>query len=216
MTDTSIANPSDKLLQSKVTENLDADRRELRLWAFLALASLGISGVFALLLAMSRIPGAETVVAWPIGFFAKGLVIHVIFSLVVWFLGVFALLASMATYELSNGTPRLAGLGRAGLMFFGMSLPLLFFPAFENESVASLNNYVPVIIHPTYYVGLLVLALGVLLPVVRLLANFPGRFSKLPPLPLAMTMGGIIYLSALVCFAATTAMSWGGAIEAFQ
>ena len=196
---------------NSAADRANAARGELRYWAFLAIGALGVAGLFALLLATSRIPGAEKVVAWPAGFFAKGLIIHVIFSLMVWFLGVFALLASMATYDLSTGAPRLASLGRAGIAFFGMAFPLLFIPAFRQDSIASLNNYVPVVIDPAYYIGLVALGLGVLLPVVRLLANFPGRLSRLPPLPLAMTVGGVIYIAALACFAAAFARSWGEA-----
>jgi cytochrome c oxidase subunit 1 len=116
----------------------------------------------------------------------------------------------MAAYDLTDGVPRLGWLGRAGLTFFGMAFPLLFVPAFRPESVASLNNYVPVVIDPAYYAGLVALALGVLLPVLRLLANFPGRIRKLPPLPLAMTAGGVIYIAALASFGAALALSWGG------
>lgn len=187
----------------------DAGRTELRYWAFLAIGALAVAGLFALMLATSRMPGAETVIPWPAGFFAKGLIIHVIFSLIVWFLGVFALLSSMAAYDLGGGAPRFRGLGSAGLAFFGMAFPLLFIPAFRPDSVASLNNYVPVVIDPAYYAGLVALALGVLFPVLRLLANVPGRLRNLPPLPLAMTAGAIIYIAALISFGAALALSWG-------
>ena len=92
----------------------DAGRTELRYWAFLAIGALAVAGLFVLMLATSRIPGAETVIPWPAGFFGKGLIIHVIFSLIVWFLGVFALLSSMAAYDLGGGAPRFRGLGSAG------------------------------------------------------------------------------------------------------
>ena len=59
-------------------------QRELIGWAWLAVGALAVAGVFALLLALSRIPGMERTPFWPIDFFYKGLVIHVIFSLVIW------------------------------------------------------------------------------------------------------------------------------------
>src|SRR5512144_1481955 len=71
-------------------------RREVAAWCALAIAALGIAGAFALLLAMSRVPGIATVMPWPVGFFGKGLVIHVVFSFVVWFLAAFAVLATAA------------------------------------------------------------------------------------------------------------------------
>ena len=56
---------------------------ELRCWSAIGLMSLGIAGFFALSLAISRIPNTETVISWPIQFFEKGLVIHVVFSFVI-------------------------------------------------------------------------------------------------------------------------------------
>lgn len=183
-------------------------RTELRAWVALAIGSLAVSGLFALLLAISRLPGIEKVFSWPLGFFAKGLVIHVVFSLVVWLLAVFALAASLAVFETPDRPIRLMVLGRAGIALVRLSFPLLFVPAFLDGSVASLNNYVPVIIHPAYYLGLGLLAVGVALPVLRLFANLAGRPSN-SPLALAMGAGGIIYMVALVCIASALSQLWG-------
>ncbi len=63
---------------------------------------------------------------WPIGFFYKGLVIHVVFSLVIWLLGVFAFLTTVATREAAG--ERAAGRGprpdRAGRRPRRLSLPV--------------------------------------------------------------------------------------------
>src|SRR5208282_3955364 len=75
---------------------------ELWAWAALAIGSLALAGIMAVLVAVSRIPGIQALGFWPLDFFAKGLVIHVIFSLVVWFLTVFALLVSMATAKIAG------------------------------------------------------------------------------------------------------------------
>ena len=72
-------------------------RGELRGWAWLAVGALAVAGVFALLLALSRVPGMDKAPFWPIDFFYKGLVIHVMFSLVIWLMGVFAFLVTVAT-----------------------------------------------------------------------------------------------------------------------
>jgi hypothetical protein len=184
-------------------------RAELRVWAGLAVGSLAIAGILAVMLAVSRLPGIERFLSWPIDFFAKGLVIHVIFSLVVWFLAAFALLASLATLEASDGVPRLASLGQTGANLVAISFPFLLAPAFLDDSTASLNNYVPVIVHRSYYFGLTVLALGIALPVARLLANVPRRLAEMTPLVLAMSAGAVIYSVALVCVAIALAVSWG-------
>ena len=86
-------------------------RREAAGWAWLAVGALAVAGIFALLLALSRVPGMDKAPFWPIGFFYKGLVIHVVFSLVIWFMGVFAFLVTVATERAISPSP-LAGEGR--------------------------------------------------------------------------------------------------------
>src|SRR5271170_3681475 len=158
-----------------------AVRRELLGWAWLAVGALAVAGVFALLLALSRIPGMEKTPFWPIDFFYKGLVIHVIFSLVIWLGGVFAFLTSVATLKLAGDDVRLAPLGRIGQGAVLLAFPCLFAPAFLDATQPELANYIPLIRHPAYDIGLLALALGVLAPVARLLVNLPGRLAA-PPL----------------------------------
>ncbi|KAB2942011.1 MAG: cbb3-type cytochrome c oxidase subunit I [Hyphomicrobium sp.] len=185
-------------------------RDELRQWAILAVGSLAIAGVFAFMLAVSRLPGIERVLPWPTGFFAKGLVIHVVFSLVVWFLTTFALLASIATLNATEEGPRLASLGATGAHLVALAFPFLLAPAFFNDSVASLNNYVPVIVHRSYYLGLLLFGLGIALPAVRLLANVGARrLQDFGHLALAMSAGAVIYIIALTCIALALSLSWG-------
>ncbi|HME85574.1 MAG TPA: cbb3-type cytochrome c oxidase subunit I [Roseiarcus sp.] len=179
----------------------DAIRRELRDWVWLAVGALAVAGVFALLLAFSRIPGMDSAPFWPIGFFYKGLVIHVVFSLVIWLLGVFAFLVSVATLRVGGEDLRAAPLGRIGQGFVLIAFPCLFAPAFLDAAEPELTNYIPVIRHPAYDVGLLLLALGVLAPVARLFLNLPGRRAAIPPLALAMSIAGFIYALALIAFA---------------
>jgi hypothetical protein len=194
--------PSEGLLQS-FAAHLDKNARsEIRIWGMLAAGSLAIAGLFALLLAFSRIPYTENLIAWPAGFFGKGLVIHVVFSFVVWFLACFALLCSLASFQLAGGARlRLAWLGRVGPALVTLAFPLLFLPAFESAGEASLNNYIPVIIGPLYYAGLGVLALGVLAAVLRLFANTRGKWRDQSPFVIAMLGAGFIYILALVMIA---------------
>jgi hypothetical protein len=184
-------------------------REELRAWAALAIGSLAVAGIMAVLVAVSRIPGIQAFGLWPLDFFAKGLVIHVIFSLVVWFLTVFALLVSMATAKIAPEGVRFAALGGVGAMAAAAAYPLLFFTAFDHTSAASLNNYIPVIQHRAYYDGLAILALAIAMPVARLLLNIPARWREMPPLASAMSAGSIIYLIAMVCFGIAIYLSWG-------
>ena len=189
----------------------NAVQRELIGWAWLAVGALAVAGVFALLLALSRIPGMEKTPFWPIDFFYKGLVIHVVFSLVIWLQGVFAFLVSVATLKLAGGDVRAAPLGRIGQGAVLLAFPCLFAPAFLEAAKPALTNYIPIIRHPDYDLGLFALALGVLAPVVRLLVNLPGRLAAAPPVSAAMALGGFVYVLALICFAvATTLLAHAG------
>jgi hypothetical protein len=182
-----------------------AVRRELIGWAWLAVGALAVAGVFAILLALSRIPGMENTPFWPMDFFYKGLVIHVVFSLVIWLQGVFAFLVSVATLKLASDVS-LATLGRIGQGAVLFAFPCLFAPAFLDATQPELTNYIPIIRHPAYDVGLLALALGVLAPVVRHLVNLPGRLASAPPLSVAMALGGFVYILALACFGVAGAL----------
>jgi hypothetical protein len=172
---------------------------ELKGWAWIAVGALALAGVFALLLALSRVPGMDQAPLWPIGFFYKGLVIHVIFSLVIWLLGVFAFLTTVATREAADGAPRAGPLGRIGQGVALVAFPFLFAPAFLDQAQPELTNYVPLLRHPAYDAGLVLLALGVLAPVVRLFVNLPGRRS-LSTLSLSMALAGFVFVLALVSF----------------
>lgn len=172
---------------------------EVRAWSGVAIGSLAVAGVFALLLAVSRIPGIEDVFPWPLGFFHKGLVIHVVFSFVIWFLAVFGALLVLVGTRAAGGEARFGSLGRIAVLGATVACPLLFVPALLDRGEPTLNNYVPVIIDPLYYAGLAVLAASVALAVFRYLADIAGRPEGRATVPLALTAGGVVYLVAVVC-----------------
>ena len=176
-------------------------RGELRGWCGLALLSLAIAGVFALLLAVSRVPGINDIFPWPLQFFDKGLVIHVVFSFVVWFLSILGALLTIAAHRLGEGHPDGGALGRLALWASYGAQPLMFVPGFLDRGDASLNNYVPVIIDPLYYAGLSLLAAGLLLAVIRFLGVMVRRSGPMEPLAVGSLMASLIYLLALLCFA---------------
>ena len=170
---------------------------EIRAWTGIGIAALALAGVFALMLAISRVPGAERVFPWPVAFFEKGLVIHVVFSFVVWFLCAFAALVCAVTPRSVDGSGRL--LGMPALFCAVGALVLLGVPALLDRGEPSLNNYVPVIIDPLYYAGLVALAAGVAAVSIRFwMNNDKSRMSE--PLYRAMAAGTTIYLLAIVCF----------------
>ncbi|MEG3619455.1 cbb3-type cytochrome c oxidase subunit I [Magnetovibrio sp. PR-2] len=140
-------------------------------WVVLGLIVLGTAGLFALPLAFGRAPGISDYFPWFVANFHRFLVVHVDFSFVVFFLCIFAAVAHVTAYRLSNGSPRLTVLEFAAFRFAvvavaGMFTPVLplseealsLFPMLVGEPVMS--NYVPVVTSPMFYLSLLVLAVA--------------------------------------------------------
>lgn len=188
-----------------------AARAEVRAFALFAALALAVAGVFALLLAISRVPGSGEAFPWPTGFFGKGLVIHVTFSFVIWLLTTYAALATITT-------ARLGGAARGRLLTVGalcltcLSFPLLFLPAFSSAAEASLNNYVPVIIHPAYYAALAALALAMLLVTFRMFAAlFRHGVRDVPAFDTGVLAAGFIYCVAFIVGLLALWHLWGDA-----
>lgn len=182
----------------------NAASRELRGWSIIALGSLAIAGVFALLLAISRIPGADTLFPWPVAFYHKSLIIHVVFSFVVWFLAIGIILMQTAAFRLSEGSPLAATLGKPAMAAMTVAFVLLAAPALMDRGVPSLNNYVPAITDPVYYVGLLLVGFAAVLAAVRALVNAMTRSGPLEPMGAAGLACAVIALAAMTAFA----ISW--------
>jgi len=177
-----------------------AARAELRGWCGLALLSLAVAGVFALLVALSRVPGVEELAPLPVQFFDRGLVVHVVFSFVVWYLSVMGGLLTVAAHRIGAGRPPGTALGRISLWCGYASAVLLFVPGFMDSGEPSLNNYVPMIAHPLYYAGLAILAVGLGLAVARLLLTIPGRQGPLEPVSVGAVNAAMLFTVAMLCF----------------
>lgn len=188
-------------------------QKELYRWLWLGIAAIGVAGVFALLLAFSRVPGIESLIPWPLDFFKKGLVVHVVFSFVVFFLAVFAAVAHIATVQLGNGEPKFPTFGYAAYRLSIIAFIFLFVPALMNKGVPMHNNYVPVITDPLYYMALLALGVAMALMALRVLMNWPGRRNGkenthgfgVDVLTLAGVAASVFYLLAFIY----VLMAWG-------
>ncbi|MBF0092916.1 MAG: cbb3-type cytochrome c oxidase subunit I [Alphaproteobacteria bacterium] len=181
-------------------------RGELRGWAALAVAALAVAGIFALLLAFARTPKLQNLLPWPWEqFFFKALVTHVVYSMVVWFLGALGALTVLSTARISGGHPRAGSLGPVGMWTAVAGFALLSTPALLNQGEPSLNNYVPVLVHPLYYAGLGLLGGGLALGVLRLLLNLPGA-ARIEASDWGVASAGTVFLMALACFGLASAL----------
>ncbi|MDH3335259.1 MAG: hypothetical protein OEL50_01325, partial [Rhodospirillaceae bacterium] len=100
--------PATTPLMERLSPVLDdySVRKGLFQWVGMGISAIAIAGAFALLLAFSRIPSIQNIFPWPLDFFKKGLVVHVVFSFVVFFLSVFAAVAHITAARLGNGQPK--------------------------------------------------------------------------------------------------------------
>jgi hypothetical protein len=162
---------------------------ELRGWALLGLASLAIAGALALLLALSRTPHVQDWLPWGPSFFHRALVTHVILSFEVWLLAALGALSAMVA---GGGM-----LGRLALWSAWAGTLILCVPALLDQGEPSLNNYVPVLVHPLFYAGLALVAFGVGLAGLRTLP----LLAKAEPAGFGIAAANAMFLAACLCFA---------------
>ncbi len=145
------------------TLDISADRtirRQATAWLILALGSLVIGGLFVILIVLSRTPGIQDIIPW-VDFFKTALVIHVDMTVLVWFLAFAGIFWSLNSNDncTSCGWPPifLAALGMLGITaspFLGAGNPLM-------------NNYVPVLQDPIFFVALGIFGLGFTLQILN-------------------------------------------------
>lgn len=141
-------------------------RRALALsWLVFGIAALAASGLFSLLLVISRTPGVADLI--PVAdFFRVALVAHVDLSVLVWFLAFAAMLWNMAggRQALDVGWVAL-GTAAAGALAMGAA-------PFVQRAAPVMANYVPVLDGPVFIGGLAVFALGVAIACARGMAVY--------------------------------------------
>lgn len=159
-------------------------QHEARRWLQLGVLALAIAGLFALLLVLSRSPGMEHFFPW-IDFFRTALVVHVDQSVLIWFLAMAGVIWSLAGVPLGPvGLRRLAlGLTVAGTLGIALS-------AFIGEGAPLMNNYVPVLQRPLFFISLGLVGIGVALRLALLLL-------RIRPADLSADQTGLVNVVAL-------------------
>ena len=132
----------------------------------LALASLIASGVFSLLLVLSRAPYVKD--AFPlVDFFHIALVVHVDLSVLVWFLAFAGVLWSI------NSTPRAISLGWFALWLGAFGTAIMCAAPFIGNGKPIMANYIPVLNDPVFLSGLCVFAASFVVLVLRSMIAVP-------------------------------------------
>jgi cytochrome c oxidase subunit I len=173
-------------------------QRLARGWLYLAVASLVLSGLFAVLIVLSRAPYVSEVFPW-VDFFHVALVVHVDLSVLVWFLAFAGIFWSLN----SNGRRLGVASGALGLAVIGTLI--MSAAPFLGASNPVMSNYVPVLDHPLFLGGLLVFGAGFALLVLHALAT---------PQPVGRWMSGEgalrfgINTAAVAAAVALLALAW--------
>lgn len=180
----------------------DEDRRRAGAWLFVAVSSLLVAGLLALLLVVARTPLLSWVARDP-GFFKRCLVVHVDLALVVWFYAfVAALFALVPSRVGSNAVSRHAAYAAA------LGAAVLVFAAFAPGAAPVLANYVPVVDHPLHVAGLAAIGLGLgatfLDPKLLPGNEAAGSLLSLPPAAIVgLRAAAVAVLVALLTFGAS-------------
>ncbi len=171
------------------------DRALGRAWILTAVAALLTSGVFVLLIIASRMPVLGEL--FPLrNFFHLAIVVHVDFSVLVWFGSLAAALWSF------NARPGMLRLGQLALLLvLAGSVLLAIAPFHPGEAIMS--NYVPVLENAWFHTGLIVFATGLVLAAVRQVLQ-PGVTEAAGSPMRAIRFG--IYSSAIVVLLAAAAL----------
>jgi hypothetical protein len=179
----------------------DARRTLATAWLGLGLGALLASGVFAILLVLSRAPYFKDVFPL-VDFFRVALVVHVDLSVLVWFAAAAGLLWTL------NGAPRLLWLGWTGFAAAVGGTAAMSAAPFLDFSVPLMSNYIPVLDGALFLRGLVVLAFGAGLVVLRALLVAP-RIGTRPDGRAALRFG--LNAAAVAAAVALLAFAWSWA-----
>lgn len=144
---------------------LNPSARKLTLaWIWLGIYSLVAAGILAVLLALSRTPMVQELMP-DSNFFKVALVVHVDLSVLIWFLAGAGMLWTV--YGVSKETiwSKLAiGLAVVGTVLLSVS-------PFLGSAQPLMNNYVPVLLQPWFFYGLIVVTAGLVLQAAGYIAD---------------------------------------------
>lgn len=163
------------------------DKRLTLAWFSLALGALGMSALLAVVLVVARIPSPGLGSSW----FHTALVLHVTLSVTVWFLAVAAGLWSMNCS--GNAWLRWSGFGMA----LAGTLALTFTPLIGNVRPVLLS-YIPLLDHPLFLAGFILLSAGLCLTAACSLIGRPTNDHGAWRLP--VTLSALAFLIAIGVF----------------
>ncbi len=176
--------------------------RLLYAWLLLSVSTLIFAGIFALLIALARTPLIQNLLPGK-DYFYIALVGHVILAFVIWFLAFMGTLWVFTSSGFLNREPFSIMLSWASFFLTAIGAILITIPAIMGRGIPLIINYVPIIEHPLFYIGLILSGIGILFTIVNaLLTVLQGKRTSKEALPVetfGMALAGIAVLIAFLC-----------------
>jgi len=177
--------------------NPDHPRKLAAGWLILGIMALAASGIYSILIVLSRTPLLYKFIPWT-DFFHTSLVVHVDLSVLIWFLALAGVIWSICS------SSRFYRLGQLALVCTALGTLLVVLAPFSGEGKPLMNNYIPILRNPVFFSGLGLVGGGFGLLIVRsLLTPFkPGYGDGESVLKLGA------YLSVITAAVAVIALLW--------
>lgn len=176
-----------------------------REWLWLAVLSLGVAGIYSILLVLGRAPVFQGNFLGVKNFFSVALVAHVDLSVLVWFIGM-SLLLMVQVFARSTQHWLLQYSQRAVWLCIAASALCMALAPWATPAEVIKSNYVPVLANPVFYLGLGLLFAGVGIAILLSFLHFwlpaaPQKPTHIFGVPFATmqvaahSMGGVLLLA---------------------
>ena len=183
----------------QVASGLDQQlRRRTSAWIALGVYALLAAGVLSLLLAMARTPFVQDILPGK-DFFHVALGVHVDLSVLVWFMACAGMVWTLF------GQRRLSVLSSLAFTLAVLGTLMISIAPFVGADQPLMNNYVPVLQHDWFFLGLAALAAGMVLQALTFLAT--TRISLRNPTSTDMLRFALA-LAAVTVLMAVAAVGW--------
>lgn len=140
-------------------------------WLWLGVYSLIAAGVLAVLLALSRTPAIQELMPGS-NFFRVALVVHVDLSVLIWFMACSGLLWSL------YGVRHASVWSKTAFVMAVTGTFIISISPFLGATQPLMNNYIPVILQPWFFYGLIVVTSGLALLAIGYLLYNPPRLRQ--------------------------------------
>ena len=174
-------------------------------WITFAICALMAAGIFAFLVVMARTPYIYNLFPGT-DYVRVALVGHVIHAFVIWFLAFMGVLWTFTSTVILKQQVNYPFLAWIGFILSAGGTATIALTAFTGTGKPQFINYIPLLDHPAFYMGLATLMIGMTITVVSTLLNIKRAITsksygnRFPLLATGMAIAGIAVLVAFICF----------------